>query len=53
MTNDESIYMLQNWNKDLALMDDEEEGIECHELAIKALEKAGKIEEAFKIKVVE
>ena len=28
-----------NWNKDLALMDDEEEGIECHELAIKALEK--------------
>ena len=39
MTNDEAIYMLQNWNKDLSLMDDEEEGIECHELAIKALEK--------------
>lgn len=39
MTAKEAIGILQEWNKDLALMDDEKEGIECHEIAIKALEK--------------
>ena len=34
-----AIKMLKDWNKDLSLMEDEKEGIECHELAIKALEK--------------
>lgn len=39
MTESEAIEMLQDWNKDLSIMDDEKDGIECHELAIKALEK--------------
>lgn len=38
MTAEEAIEILQEWNKDLALMDDEKEGIECHEIAMKALE---------------
>lgn len=39
MTNEEAIKMLKQWNEDLLLCADEEEGIECHNIAIAALEK--------------
>lgn len=38
MNDKEMIEYLKNWNKDLAIMDDEEEGITVHERCIKALE---------------
>ena len=38
MNDKEMIEYLKNWNKDLAIMDDEEEGIAVHERCIKALE---------------
>lgn len=39
MDNEQAIKMLRSWNKDLSLMEDEEDGIKCHEMAISALEK--------------
>ena len=36
---EEAIKMLKDWNEDLAFFDDEKDGIECHNLAISALEK--------------
>ena len=39
MTNEEAIEMLKLWNEDLSEFQDEKEGIECHDLAISALEK--------------
>ena len=39
MTNEEAIKMLKQWNEDLLPYEDEKEGIECHNIAISALEK--------------
>ena len=39
MTNEEAIKMLKQWNDDLLPYEDEKEGIECHNIAISALEK--------------
>ena len=52
MTNQKAIEILKNWNRDLALMKDEAEGIECHDLAIAALEKQISKEKAIN-KVIE
>lgn len=38
MNEKEAIEMLKKWNEDLSLFDDDEEGIECHNIAIRALE---------------
>ena len=42
MTEKEAIEMLKAWNKDLSLMEDEMDGIKCHEVAISALEEIKK-----------
>lgn len=39
MTNEEAIKMLKQWNKDLFPYEDEKAGIECHNIAISALDK--------------
>ena len=39
MTNKEAIKMLKQWNEDLLPYEDEKAGIECHNIAISALEK--------------
>ena len=39
MTNEEAIKMLKQWNEDLLPYEDEKEGIECHNIAISAIEK--------------
>ena len=39
MTNEEAIKMLKQWNEGLLPYEDEKEGIECHNIAISALEK--------------
>ena len=39
MTNEEAIKMLKQWNEDLLPYEDEKAGIECHNIAISALEK--------------
>lgn len=39
MDNLEAVQILEDWNKDLSLMEDEEDGIECHNMAIMALKK--------------
>ena len=39
MYNEEAIKMLKQWNEDLSPYEDEKEGIECHNIAISALEK--------------
>ena len=39
MTIEEAIKMLKQWNEDLLPYEDEKEGIECHNIAISALEK--------------
>ena len=39
MTNEETIKMLKQWNEDLSPYEDEKSGIECHNIAISALEK--------------
>lgn len=39
MTNEEAIKILKQWNEDLLPYEDEKEGIECHNIAISALEK--------------
>ena len=39
MTSEEAIKMLKQWNEDLLPYEDEKAGIECHNIAISALEK--------------
>lgn len=39
MTYEEAIKMLKQWNDDLSPYEDEKAGIECHNIAISALEK--------------
>ena len=39
MTNEEAIKMLKQWNEDLLPYEDEKDGIECHNIAISAIEK--------------
>lgn len=39
MTNEEAIKILKQWNEDLLPYEDEKEGIECHNIAISAIEK--------------
>ena len=39
MTNEEASKMLKQWNDDLLPYEDEKEGIECHNIAIFALER--------------
>ena len=39
MNNEEAIKILKQWNEDLSPYEDEKEGIECHNIAISALEK--------------
>ena len=39
MTNEEAVKMLKQWNEDLLPYEDEKAGIECHNIAISALEK--------------
>ena len=39
MTNEEAIKMLKQWNEDLLPYEDEKEGMECHNIAISALDK--------------
>ena len=39
MTENEAIEVLKDWNKDLSAFEDEAEGIECHNIAVSALEE--------------
>lgn len=39
MNKEEAIKILKQWNEDLSPYEDEKEGIECHNIAISALEK--------------